>query len=91
MIDEHVVYRPGEALRPFVAWCTGYRQAEQDAGAERAERELDARLTAVVPDQGGRGVQSAEQEVMRAGGLAGIRVPGDDQRLIEGDDHREPG
>src|SRR6516225_7088394 len=27
MLDEHVLHRPGEALRPFVAWCTGYRQA----------------------------------------------------------------
>jgi AraC-like DNA-binding protein len=27
VIDEHVLHRPGEALRPFVAWCTGYRQA----------------------------------------------------------------
>jgi AraC-like DNA-binding protein len=27
VIDEHSGYRPGEGLRPFVAWCTGYRQA----------------------------------------------------------------
>jgi AraC-like DNA-binding protein len=27
VIDEHAVRRPGEALRPYVTWCTGYRQA----------------------------------------------------------------
>ena len=27
MIDEHAVRRPGGWLRPYVAWCTGYRQA----------------------------------------------------------------
>ena len=27
MIDEHATRRPGEALRPYVSWCTGYRQA----------------------------------------------------------------
>jgi len=35
VIDEHVVYRPGEALRPFVAWCTGYRQAGIEPAAHR--------------------------------------------------------
>ncbi len=25
--DEHARHRPGERLRPYVAWCTGYRQA----------------------------------------------------------------
>jgi AraC-like DNA-binding protein len=27
VIDEHALHQPGETLRPFVAWCTGYRQA----------------------------------------------------------------
>ncbi len=27
MIDEHAVWRPGPALRPFVSWAVGYRQA----------------------------------------------------------------
>ena len=35
MIDEHVVYQPGEALRPLVAWCTGYRQAGIEPAAHR--------------------------------------------------------
>jgi AraC-like DNA-binding protein len=35
VIDEHAVYRPGEALRPFVAWCTGYRQAGVEPAAHR--------------------------------------------------------
>jgi len=25
--DEHARHQPGERLRPYVAWCTGYRQA----------------------------------------------------------------
>jgi AraC-like DNA-binding protein len=35
MIDEHVLHQPGEALRPFVAWCTGYRQAGVEPAAHR--------------------------------------------------------
>jgi Helix-turn-helix domain len=27
VIDEYAVWRPVEELRPYVAWCTGYRQA----------------------------------------------------------------
>jgi AraC-like DNA-binding protein len=27
VIDEYAVRRPGEGLRPYVAWCVGYRQA----------------------------------------------------------------
>ncbi len=35
MIDEHAAQRPGEALRPYVAWCTGYRQAGVEPAAHR--------------------------------------------------------
>ncbi len=35
MIDEYAVRRPGEALRPYVAWCTGYRQAGVDPAVHR--------------------------------------------------------
>ncbi len=35
MIDEHAVRRPGEPLRPYVAWCTGYRQAGVEPAAHR--------------------------------------------------------
>ncbi|MGH3248668.1 MAG: helix-turn-helix transcriptional regulator [Trebonia sp.] len=35
MIDEHAVWRPGEALRSYVAWCTGYRQAGVEPAAHR--------------------------------------------------------
>jgi AraC-like DNA-binding protein len=27
VIDEHARWRPGDRLRPYVAWCVGYRQA----------------------------------------------------------------
>ncbi|MCW2895234.1 MAG: hypothetical protein QOG28_1685 [Trebonia sp.] len=35
MIDEYAVWRPREGLRPYVAWCTGYRQAGIDPAAHR--------------------------------------------------------
>jgi AraC-like DNA-binding protein len=35
VIDEHAVRRPGERLRPYVAWCTGYRQAGIEPAAHR--------------------------------------------------------
>ncbi len=35
MIDEHVLHRPGEGLRPYVAWCSGYRQAGIEPAAHR--------------------------------------------------------
>ena len=35
MIDEHAGRRPGEALRPYVAWCAGYRQAGVEPAAHR--------------------------------------------------------
>jgi AraC-like DNA-binding protein len=35
MIDEYAVRRPGEALRPYVAWCTGYRQAGVEPALHR--------------------------------------------------------
>jgi AraC-like DNA-binding protein len=35
VINEHAVWRPGEALRPYVALCTGYRQAGVEPAAHR--------------------------------------------------------
>lgn len=35
MIDEHAVWRPGDRLRPYVAWCVGYRQAGVEPTAHR--------------------------------------------------------
>jgi AraC-like DNA-binding protein len=35
VIDEHAVRRPGEPLRPYVAWCTGYRQAGAEPAVHR--------------------------------------------------------
>ena len=35
MIDEHAVRRPGDWLRPYVAWATGYRQAGVDPARHR--------------------------------------------------------
>ncbi|HEX3961515.1 MAG TPA: helix-turn-helix domain-containing protein [Trebonia sp.] len=35
MIDEHAVYQPGAALRPFVTRCSGYRQAGVEPTAHR--------------------------------------------------------
>jgi AraC-like DNA-binding protein len=35
VIDEHQLWRPGEGLRPYVAWCTGYRQAGVEPAAHR--------------------------------------------------------
>jgi AraC-like DNA-binding protein len=35
VIDEHAVRRPGEALRPYVSWCTGYRQAGAEPAVHR--------------------------------------------------------
>jgi AraC-like DNA-binding protein len=35
VIDEHAVRRPGEWLRPYVAWSTGYRQAGVDPARHR--------------------------------------------------------
>ncbi|HEY6792051.1 MAG TPA: DUF6597 domain-containing transcriptional factor, partial [Trebonia sp.] len=35
MIDEHAVYQPGAALRPFVTRCNGYRQAGIEPTAHR--------------------------------------------------------
>ena len=35
MINEHAVRRPGAALRPYVAWCTGYRQAGVEPAVHR--------------------------------------------------------
>jgi AraC-like DNA-binding protein len=35
VIDEHELWRPSEGLRPYVAWCTGYRQAGVAPAAHR--------------------------------------------------------
>jgi AraC-like DNA-binding protein len=35
VIDEHALWRPGEALRPYVACCVGYRQAGAAPAAHR--------------------------------------------------------
>jgi AraC-like DNA-binding protein len=35
VIDEHAGWRPGEELRPYVAWCVGYRQAGIAPAAHR--------------------------------------------------------
>jgi len=35
VIDEHALWRPGEALRPYVACCVGYRQAGVRPAAHR--------------------------------------------------------
>ena len=35
MIDEHAVRRPPAWLRPYVAWCTGYRQAGIEPAVHR--------------------------------------------------------
>jgi AraC-like DNA-binding protein len=35
VIDEHAGRRPRERLRPYVAWCTGYRQAGIEPAAHR--------------------------------------------------------
>lgn len=35
MIDEHAVWRPGDRLQPYVAWCVGYRQAGVEPAAHR--------------------------------------------------------
>src|SRR5580700_12280966 len=35
MIDEYAVWRPREGLRPYVAWCVGYRQAGAEPIAHR--------------------------------------------------------
>jgi AraC-like DNA-binding protein len=35
VIDEHQLWRPGRGLRPYVAWCTGYRQAGVEPAAHR--------------------------------------------------------
>jgi AraC-like DNA-binding protein len=35
VIDEHAVRRPGRGLRPYVAWCVGYRQAGIAPAAHR--------------------------------------------------------
>jgi AraC-like DNA-binding protein len=34
-VDEHAGWRPGDRLRPYVAWCTGYRQAGAPPAAHR--------------------------------------------------------
>jgi hypothetical protein len=35
VIDEHATWRPGPALRPFVSWAVGYRQAGVAPAAHR--------------------------------------------------------
>jgi AraC-like DNA-binding protein len=35
VIDEHAARRPGSGLRPYVAWCIGYRQAGIEPAAHR--------------------------------------------------------
>ncbi len=35
MIDEYAHYQPPPALRPFVGWCTGYRQAGVEPATHR--------------------------------------------------------
>ncbi len=35
VIDEHAMRRPGERLRPYVSWYTGYRQAGVEPAAHR--------------------------------------------------------
>jgi AraC-like DNA-binding protein len=35
VIDEYAMRRPGEGLRPYVAWCTGYRQVGAPPTAHR--------------------------------------------------------
>jgi AraC-like DNA-binding protein len=35
VIDEHALWRPDDRLRPYVAWCVGYRQAGAPPTAHR--------------------------------------------------------
>src|SRR5512146_666493 len=35
MEDEYALHQPGEWLRPYVAWCTGYRQAGVEPATHR--------------------------------------------------------
>ena len=35
MVDEYALHRPGPALRAYVAWCTGYRQAGLEPATHR--------------------------------------------------------
>ena len=66
-------------------------QPEQRPGAERAQRDLDAGLPAVVGDHGRAGMQPAGQRVERARVLCRVRVRGHGQRLVQGEDQRQPG
>ncbi|BCK70051.1 hypothetical protein Srufu_040040 [Streptomyces libani subsp. rufus] len=54
------------------------------------QTDLDAGLTALVVDQRRAGVQTADEGVVRAGGLPGIGVTGRRERLIEGEDQGQP-
>jgi len=65
------------------------RHPEQRPRAQRAEPQLDARLAAVVRDQGRRGVQAADQGAVAAGRLPRIDMPGDHERVIQREDHGE--
>ncbi|WSI56671.1 hypothetical protein OG229_19435 [Streptomyces platensis] len=66
------------------------RQPQQGAGAQWMQTDLDAGLTALVVDQRRAGVQTADEGVVRAGGLPGIGVTGQRERLIEGEDQGQP-
>jgi AraC-like DNA-binding protein len=35
VVDEHCLHQPGEGLRPYVTWCTGYRQAGVEPATHR--------------------------------------------------------
>ena len=73
------------------AYQLGGRHPEQGTRPQRSKRELNPGLPPLMGDQRGGGVQPAEQEIVRAGGLARVRVLGDNQRLVERHDHRQPG
>ena len=66
------------------------RHAEQCPRPERAHRELDPGLRAVVHDDGGRGVQATHQRIEAAGLLGRVDVLGDVQRLVQREDDRQP-
>ena len=67
------------------------RQAEQRPRAQRPQRHLDAGLRARVRDQGGDGVQAAEQGAELAGRLPGVGMRHDRERLVQGEDQRQVG
>ena len=84
----------GEPAKHVSAVHVDHRQfpcghAQDRARPERAERELDAGLGAVVGDQRRRGVQSPGQGDVLRGRLSGVGMLGDGERLVQREDQRQ--